>query len=444
MKNIKSFALSLLLLCAVISSCVSNQTINEAPYPTLHGQFTYFEEKNQLYSTFPIEKGDIVLVGDDMFDRGMWDSFYGSQKIKNRGIALEGTECTYYRIASIAEKHPSQIYICTGLYDIKKGKGTEETLERIIGTVSRAKVVSPRTKIYVVGIIADRAIEKLSSDSLMLRDSIECINASLKEIYGQRFIDLSSVLRDSSGYISRDYTYDGVRINGKGYFEFAKLLSPYIGYKALNDPYTNDSTIDIYNTIHSGRSAHYRARLSIFNSLPNTSGKVLMLGNSLNNNCWWNELLESGEVINRGISGDTVDGILLRVDDVIEEAPRRIYLLTGINDFINDPTKSVEEVWNFYHALLEELRNRLPNSELFVQSILPLNPVSPYYEGRNEKAERVNRLLFEYSNSLNYTYIDLASELKDADGNLDIQYTLDGIHLLPSAYAIWKKHISLD
>ena len=71
MKN--SILLAVICLCSLCAlSCADgNKEVKE--YPSLHGQITYFQEKHELYSTFPIEKGDIVFAGDDVADRGMWD-----------------------------------------------------------------------------------------------------------------------------------------------------------------------------------------------------------------------------------------------------------------------------------------------------------------------------------------------------------------------------------
>lgn len=170
-----------------------------------------------------------------------------------------------------------------------------------------------------------------------------------------------------------------------------------------------------------------------------------MLGNSLNNNCWWDELLgvSHSQVINRGISGDVTSGILDRLYDVIDENPSKVFILTGINDFIEDPSTPAVQVWENYKKIITTLHNSLPNTEIFIQSTLPLNPVSPFYEGRNEKAEELNLLLKGGAATLGYEYLDIASLLKDSDGNLDKKYTADGIHLLPEAYIKWRDKINL-
>jgi lysophospholipase L1-like esterase len=244
------------------------------------------------------------------------------------------------------------------------------------------------------------------------------------------------------------------RINGAGYEIIAKAVAPYIGLEArntiTNDPIIvhSDRSIDparryaqAYKERYAGRSAHYIARLSIFRSIPNTNQKVVMLGNSITNNCWWNELLErdAAEVINRGISGDTVLGILDRLDDIVDENPAKIYLLSGVNDMFEDSNVAKEEVWNRYQQLIEAICDRMPDAELTISTTLPVNPLTKLYPGINEKVAYLNSQLKANALKYGYNFIDLAPILSDKNGDLSAQHTCDGIHLLPSAYHMWKE-----
>ena len=425
----RSFAFILVLFLAF--SCGQREVAQELPYPSLHGQITYFTEKDELYKTLPIYPEDIVLVGDDLFDRGEWVGFYGTERIKNRGIALEGTECTNYRIVSIAQNKPAKIFINTGLFDIKNGRSADSTYNAILEIVLNARKSSPQSQLYVAGILPDRKIENIPGrvDSIVKINSLLNIRAATDTSLSYKYLDLAEVLSDSSGFISPEYTFNGINLNGKGYEVFAQLLSPYIGYEAINK--ANDRQ-------YPGKSGHYLHRMSIFNSLPNSSGKILMLGNSLNNNVRWEEIFPGTGIINRGISGDTVEGILLRLDDIIEENPSKILIMAGINNFINDTTQSVASVWDSYQKILIRLKKALPDTEIFVQSTLPLNPMTKYYQGRNQKVRDLNAILEENANKYDYTYLDIAELLEDASLDLNKINTCDGIHLLPVAYGTWK------
>lgn len=449
MKNCIHF-ISLILFGLVSVSCAQKQE-GVKEYPSLHGQITYFQEKDELYRTFPIERGDIVFMGDDVADRGMWDAFYGADNIKNRGIALEGTECTLYRIGDVVKNRPGIVVISTGLYDLKRGCSVQETKERIIEILKVAKAVSPKTKCYYMSIVPDLGSKDIEGS---VADSAEVVNSYIKELFPENFIDLNPHLCDEGGYICENYCVGPNRINGAGYEKIAKVVAPYIGLDARNtiaiDPImlnadNNISPLEYYAKAYKetckGRSAHYIARLSIFRSIPNTNGKVVMLGNSITNNCWWNELLglSPSEIINRGISGDTILGILARLDEVVDENPSRICLLAGVNDMLEDKEVAKEEVWNRYVQLLEAIRERMPDVDLTISSTLPLNPMTSFYPGVNEKVAYLNGQLKANAQKYSYSYVDVAPVLMDENGDLSNKHTCDGIHLLPSAYHMWKE-----
>jgi lysophospholipase L1-like esterase len=440
-----------LVSVAMLAAACGSSPKEEAAYPSLHGQITYFQEKHELYNTFSINKGDIVFMGDDVADRGMWDAFYGANNVKNRGIALEGTECTLFRIRDIMKSHPDKVIISTGLFDLKKGCNVAETQERIAEILKVAKATSPMSKIYFLSVVPDLGSKKVEGS---LADSAKVINDYIKEKFPKKFIDLNSLLCDESGYISESYCVGDNRINGAGYEIIAKAVAPYIGLEArntiTNDPIIvhSDRSIDparryaqAYKERYAGRSAHYIARLSIFRSIPNTNQKVVMLGNSITNNCWWNELLErdAAEVINRGISGDTVLGILDRLDDIVDENPAKIYLLSGVNDMFEDSNVAKEEVWNRYQQLIEAICDRMPDAEFTISTTLPVNPLTKLYPGINEKVAYLNSQLKANALKYGYNFIDLAPILSDKNGDLSAQHTCDGIHLLPSAYHMWKE-----
>ena len=408
-------------------------------YPTEHGQITYFQERHTQYQTLGLDKGDILLVGDDVIDRGIWNRFYNDSRVKNRGIALEGTQCTAYRLPELMESKPSKLFLCTGLYDLKLKKSAVATAEAIVNMVQEAHEISPNTEIYVMSIVPD---PKLQAQGEAWVDSAYVVNQRLMkraDAAPYRFLNTTEVMTDKNKVLKQGFTFDGSRINGAGYAHLTRFLEPYIGLTAHNrmDEISNET----YRKQYPDMFGHYYSRVSMFNTLPLPEDAIVMLGNSLTNNCWWEEWTENNQVINYGINGDTVEGVLMRLDSLIAAHPKKVFLLISTNNFINDANATPEQVWETYRKILICLRTKTPETELYVISTLPQHPMSPYHEGRNPKAVEINKRLVEYASIYGYTYLDLAAELTDVDGNLDAAYTVDGIHLLPNAYRIWNKMI---
>ena len=48
----------------------------------------------------------------------------------------------------------------------------------------------------------------------------------------------------------------------------------------------------------------------------------------------------------------------------------------------------------------------------------------------------INKELEINAKAYNYEYIDMYDELTDSDGNLNLEYTIDGLHLSPEGYKV--------
>ena len=89
-------------------------------------------------------------------------------------------------------------------------------------------------------------------------------------------------------------------------------------------------------------STFYYQRATLFEVLPTSKSDIVFLGNSITNGGEWAELLGNPHAKNRGISGDTTQGVLDRLSTVIKGKPAKIFLLIGTNDFARG--KSMDEI----------------------------------------------------------------------------------------------------
>lgn len=187
-----------------------------------------------------------------------------------------------------------------------------------------------------------------------------------------------------------------------------------------------------------GINAYYKDKKSQFEILPKSSDSILFLGDSLTDQGEWVELLGNANIKNRGISGDTIGRILNRLDTIIQTKPKQIFLMVGINDLVNEK-KSIEAVLEGYKIILSELQTQSPNTQVFVQSVLPVNNDFVLFWLNNNNIIQVNLQLQSLAKQMNLQYIDLFSHLADAENRLDAKYTTDGLHLNGKGYLIWKE-----
>jgi lysophospholipase L1-like esterase len=186
----------------------------------------------------------------------------------------------------------------------------------------------------------------------------------------------------------------------------------------------------------------YWDKKSHFETLPKSESEIIFLGDSLTDLCEWEELFKNNKIKNRGICGDTTEGILNRIDNIIEAKPQKLFILIGINDL--NQGRKVEDVLNTYRNILRTLQEQIPKTQVFIQSVLPVNNDKFPNNGVNERIIKVNTELKDLAKEFSFHYIDLFSCFLDSQNQLDAQYTSDGIHLNGKGYLIWQKIIEND
>lgn len=179
-------------------------------------------------------------------------------------------------------------------------------------------------------------------------------------------------------------------------------------------------------------------RTSHLASLPHTQGKIVMLGNSITAECEWSELLDNQDIINRGIIGDGTDDILNRLNDVIAMKPKKIFLLVGVNDLMFHPPQYI--IHN-YEKIVMRLQSETPQTQLYLESILPIHNDLRRNNMRNEDIDEVNKGIKNIAKKQGLTYINVAEAFKSEEGSLKTEYSLDGIHLNGEGYLLFKNII---
>jgi len=182
----------------------------------------------------------------------------------------------------------------------------------------------------------------------------------------------------------------------------------------------------------------YEHRANLFEMLPIQEGDIVFLGNSLTAQNEWAEMFNNPKIKNRGIPGDHAAGILARLGPIISAKPAKIFLMVGINDLAYHPPSVVIEKIG---QLIDAIQNKAPATKLYLQSILPINDKTGWFDFNNSDIQTVNEAIREMAVSKNLAYIDIYPLLLDEDGSLDTVYTRDGIHINGLAYLKWKQAI---
>jgi lysophospholipase L1-like esterase len=184
---------------------------------------------------------------------------------------------------------------------------------------------------------------------------------------------------------------------------------------------------------------YYDQRKSLFELLPDTKNEIIFLGNSITDGSEWGELVQNPRAKNRGISGDTSEGVLFRLYQVTRVQPAKVFLLIGINDLAKNI--SPDTIYANICKIVSTIRTKSPNTKVYVQSILPVNNTFKTFSGhtsRTPQVKELNQRLEKICPKLGATYVDIFSELKNPnDDLLNPMYTNDGLHLLGEGYVAW-------
>ncbi|MDE5548880.1 MAG: lysophospholipase [Clostridia bacterium] len=174
------------------------------------------------------------------------------------------------------------------------------------------------------------------------------------------------------------------------------------------------------------------------NNIENT-GKIVFYGDSITEMCDTSLYYPEFDIINRGISGDTTSGMLERLqDNLLNIQPSTVVFLGGTNDIGKKiPT---DQIAKNIESILSSIKEKCPNCKIIVQSVYPVNKhVRPHFLNQvnnrsNDAVAELNSALVELCQRYDYTYVDVYSYLTDSDGNLNREYTRDGLHLIKKGY----------
>ena len=100
------------------------------------------------------------------------------------------------------------------------------------------------------------------------------------------------------------------------------------------DIYPSDDLVIKYQ--QDWQKTPFTNRVNEFRNNPIGHNKIVFLGNSIieaGEN--WNEKFGVDNIVNRGISGDFTEGILVRLDEIIYYKPLAVFILIGINDIFD-------------------------------------------------------------------------------------------------------------
>jgi lysophospholipase L1-like esterase len=160
--------------------------------------------------------------------------------------------------------------------------------------------------------------------------------------------------------------------------------------------------------------------------------RIVMIGDSLT--AWgdWSRLLNREDIANQGVSGDTTEDVLERMEEIYRLKPQMALVMIGINDIMKG--REATAVFSNYRRIIQGL---------LAHHIKPVIQSTLFLSGddhRNETVAGLNHKLRLYAQEQKLPFLDLNKRLS-SHNQLNASFTSDGLHLNSAGYRAWGKEI---
>ena len=175
-----------------------------------------------------------------------------------------------------------------------------------------------------------------------------------------------------------------------------------------------------------------------YDILPVHEGSTIFVGDSITDDCEWNELFGSQDILNRGIDGNTSESVLQRIKEISRHQPAKVFFAIGTNDF---PTRTPDQVLDNVRKCCDSIAADSPDTRIFIESVLPVGPKQMFFidgqEAKNEWISELNRKYDSFCAERGYVFIDTHTAFLGKDGKtMAKDFTSDNLHLNGNGYRI--------
>jgi len=148
----------------------------------------------------------------------------------------------------------------------------------------------------------------------------------------------------------------------------------------------------------------------------------------------WDETFGKLNAANFGISGDTTQGVLWRMQNGELEGfkAKLIVLMLGTNNINRNPNDDIVEG---DRLIVEEFKKRQPQAKVLILGIFPRTASAS--DPIRATIKEINGKLAKFADNKQVFYMDIGDKLLAADGTLTAEIMSDGLHPTTKGYQIW-------
>ena len=149
----------------------------------------------------------------------------------------------------------------------------------------------------------------------------------------------------------------------------------------------------------------------------------------------WAKYYGSRKCLNFGVGGDQTQHVLWRFEQGQIEGlkPKVAVVMIGTNNGNNE-----SEILEGVTAIINQIRSRLPETKIILLGIFPRGKT---FSPQRGKLLQVNQALAKLADDKAIYYVDIGSQLIEADGSISTGMMRDALHPGERGYEIWAEAI---
>lgn len=185
-----------------------------------------YTETISKFEYIPLEKADVVFMGDSIVGRGLWNEYFNDVVVANRGVGTDTTFGMVNRVDQVVNLNPKKIFILGGINDLTNGHDIVQVKENYESIIHNLSDNLPNAKIYVQSILPIQEDKRDVKNSIIESFNLELENISDHHKYS--YIDLYSHFIDDEDQLKDEFTIDGTHLTGLGYAQWIDLIDEYV------------------------------------------------------------------------------------------------------------------------------------------------------------------------------------------------------------------------
>jgi lysophospholipase L1-like esterase len=215
------------LLATAALLCGAPAFAAPAAAPVQAQRSPYWNERTSFFRTFG-QHADVVMVGDSLTDAAEWREMFPQLSIVNRGIDNDTTDGVLARLDDIVAARPRLAFVMIGINDFSNAHAG------VAGVLSNYRAIVARLRQAGIKVIIESTLP--CNETLGKWKSCNAINVKIRKLDEQlaklasadvAYADLAALLTDAHG-VKKEFTYDGVHLNGEGYRIWRDAIAHYM------------------------------------------------------------------------------------------------------------------------------------------------------------------------------------------------------------------------